>query len=643
MSEGVAQSTAAAMSRAQPGSILRRALGPALELAAILGWALFVGRESLDLDPARWLHGADLGFSIESLYQWDLLLECGPCVLWNGYFNGGAPAFLETHAPFLHPLIIALTLLYDPHTASRLVVVLSLAAAGLAQWWLARVLRLGPTARLWSALLAVTGGHLTARLEAGLVWMIFANASAALVLAPLLRLVLHGRRRDGVVTALLLALALLAGQGYAQAALLIALPTVCGVFVLRLPPGPRRAWTELARLAALTVLLTGVLWLPLVNHLPFLHKDLDLELELAQAPERIALDFVVSDPGYYREQGPGRVPFPGVTAHFIGWTPVALFVLGALRARGKGGARLRLALLLPPLAIAFAASRLLPDLIGRPVPAILGALRHPTLMLGVAVPFILGLAALQLDELLGWGSRTLARVGAGGRLRYLLAVAAAVAVLAISLPAPYRFSRHWAGTFEGPAAEAEAADRMLTPTSAWTQPPGESYWGALLAERGQKATGVFRPWWLEGAPEPPASLVAARASTNPSLTFDRVINGIGIYARPEVHYAALESGGRALACAALARGGRIVVSCPESGPGVLTVLERNLPGWRAACSGAPAALSEGPWLAVPDVRGPLLCEFTYFSWDVPAGLALTLLGVWAAVTEWRRSGGVSPV
>ena len=58
-------------------------------------WAAWVGREYLNFDPTIWPAGRELGLVIRTHYIWTLLPRCGDCILWNGFFNGGGPAFAE--------------------------------------------------------------------------------------------------------------------------------------------------------------------------------------------------------------------------------------------------------------------------------------------------------------------------------------------------------------------------------------------------------------------------------------------------------------------------------------------------------------------------------------------------------------------
>ena len=617
---------------------LRRARQPAIEIAAILLWSLWIGRDFLEFDPRLWPHGADYPLSIEPLYQWDLLRQCGSCVLWNGFFNGGAPAFLETHAAFLHPLVIALSLMFDPVTTSKIVLVLSLFLAGIAQWWLAHVLRFGSFPRLWSSLLAVAGGHLTGRMEMGLVWMVFSTATASLVLPPLLRLCQDGRRRDGVVIALLMASALLSGQGYIQIGLMLISVVFAVAFTLDCRLHLRPVWKELLRTTALVGLLAAILLIPLVNALPLLDKDLDDQMLSLQPLERIPLNYVVSDPEYYNSPATGALAFPAIYANYIGWIPAALFLVGVVRRPRRGSLRLSLALILPIPILAIFSSRLLPDLLPGPAPLLLAILRYPSLMLGLTVPLILAVAAWELNELWTRLPGLPFFVAAKPRVVRLVLLAAGSVLLWFSLIGPYRFSRAWMLVFPMPLGAQEIADHLVLGTTAWVQPPADYYWPFLLAGRGQKVTGVHRPWWVKGTHNPPASLQADRVSDNPQGRFDRVVQTIGLISHADVHYASIQSGQGTIACSAEAYGGRILVVCPETPPGDLVVTENRHAGWTATCDGMEVDLAPGPWLSVSSVAGPLICEFRYSYWDVPVGIGFSLLGMWAAASQWRFQG-----
>jgi hypothetical protein len=165
------------------------------EIGLIIVWALWVGRGYLDFDESLWPRGNEFGLSTQSHFVWDEFKKCGTCVFWNGLINGGAPAFVELHGAPLHPLVIFPTLFWGVINGSKITVIAALAMAGIAQWWLAKVLKVGRIARLWSALLVVAGGHLAGRMDFGLVPMTLSTAATSLAIPPALDLALNRRRR----------------------------------------------------------------------------------------------------------------------------------------------------------------------------------------------------------------------------------------------------------------------------------------------------------------------------------------------------------------------------------------------------------------------------------------------------------------
>ena len=205
-----------------------------LELGAIIAWAAFVGRGYLSFDPLTLPAGYfnEFGSAIMSHAVLTNPRACGLCVLWNGAVNGGNPAFAELHGAPLHPLVAGSTLLWGTITGAKVVVVASLALAGVAQWWLARVQGLSRLPRLWGALLAVTGSHLLARLDQGVVAVVLSTAACSLLLAPLLDTLLTGSRRSAVLLGIMLALALVSGQGYLQLGVALGLSPAVAVSLL---------------------------------------------------------------------------------------------------------------------------------------------------------------------------------------------------------------------------------------------------------------------------------------------------------------------------------------------------------------------------------------------------------------------------
>ncbi|HSD84106.1 MAG TPA: hypothetical protein VLG46_09620, partial [Anaerolineae bacterium] len=203
-----------------------------IELALIGLWTIWVGRAYLNLSPTIWPNGREFGMAIQAHFVWPLLPECGPCVFWNGLTNGGAPAFADLYSAVLHPIVIGATLLFGAIDGAKIILLAALFTAGVAQWGVAKVLQLGRLPRLWAAAMAVTGGHLAGRMEHGLVALVLSTAACSLIIAPGLDLALTRRRRSTVLLAIALALAVLAGQGYLQVGVLVAILPAFLVFLL---------------------------------------------------------------------------------------------------------------------------------------------------------------------------------------------------------------------------------------------------------------------------------------------------------------------------------------------------------------------------------------------------------------------------
>ena len=166
------------------------------------------------------------------------------------------------------------TLGWGVRTGAKVALVIIFVLGGLSQWWLAQVLRLGSLVRLWSGMLAVVAGYLGARAENGNFGLLLSTVACALVLPPLIMVTQGAGRRTGVVLGVLLALALLAGQGYMQ----IALACMAPLFLLSLPADRARRTAMLQRLAlagAIAGLLASVFLVPLLHFLPEFSKYLD--------------------------------------------------------------------------------------------------------------------------------------------------------------------------------------------------------------------------------------------------------------------------------------------------------------------------------------------------------------------------------
>jgi len=627
-------------------------LYPYLEVSAVVLWAAWFGRGLLDLNPNLWPAGGEFAMGIQSNYIWTLLGRCGACVFWNGFTQGGVPAFVDLHGAPLHPLVIVTTLIWGPVNGAKITVVSSLALAGLAQWWLARRLGLGLVARLWSGGLAVVAGHVAGRLEIGLVPLVISAASACLVIAAALDLALAPSRRSAVRLGLLLGLALLSGQGYFQAGLGLSLAPALLVLLMnrqwRLAP----AWREFAAAGVIGLLVAAVLLVPVVRFAPHLDKFTDPAFEAAQPAAYAPLNLVIGDPAFFYTDSLDKQTYPYLYANYIGWAPV-LLALAALYFVPKDKARL-LAFFVVGIILAYLASGAITlRLLALVVPGLAQGLRNPSIIAALAVPLVLALAAWAIDRLLRleWPRLTLSLASSAvpGPTLVLPTVWLLLApVLIWSLASAYRTNRTWLRTAERhpgvPQVIGAMAELVPPGQSQWVQPPwGEHFWLPDALALNLKLADYYRPWKWRGSALPEPYVLGIRdpdAATWPG--YYATVDSVNIVLQSDRTYAFVETPAGKVPCAAAAQGGNIDVTCETTEPGRLVVREHWLSGWGVTLDGEGAALAAGDWLTVPAPAGSHAYQFRYRPWDVTLGLLLTLTGLGLSVYWWRRSGPVSP-
>ncbi|MGQ9683864.1 MAG: hypothetical protein ACUVX9_15120 [Anaerolineae bacterium] len=619
----------------------REGVGAAQEWLIILLWACFVGRAYLDFSSLAFPYGGEFAQTVHSHYTWELLRRCGSCFLWNGFVNGGSPAFAEVHGSVLHPLVMITTLIWGVLNGAKVTLICSLAMAGLAQWWLAKTLRLGAVARLWSAGLAVAGGHLAGRMEDGLLPLMLSTAACSLALAALVEVLLRPRPKAVVGLAVSLALALVSGQGYLQIAFLLNVLPASLLLLLDRHGRLRPQWRDLVLALGLAVLLAAVYWVPMLHYLPQFVKDADPAFKTAQPLEYLPLNLVIRDHAYFRTETLGRAGFPFLYANYIGWVPVLLAAL-ALRLVPRGQGRI-LAFLATTAGVTFLmASAVSLRWLGQLLPGTWAGIRNPSPISGLVVPCVLLAAAWGLDELLRrpWPILSLtdttgAPAATGVRLSWL--------VLAVpllwSLQSALTFGQAWLRCVNIYPGDYHVAEALRTPDSQWVLPPfGEHYWGIIALDKGLKITQIVRPWaWKERRPPAPYR-EALRGGADASVPgYLGQVNDFSLIEHRENIYAYIEAGDQCVPCRAQTLGGRIDVVCPDSPAGTLVVRENRFSGWQAWRDGVPAPIqATDAWLRVTAPAGGHRYRFRYQPWDVPLGLALTLIGVGACVRVWRR-------
>ena len=621
------------MTRDDPPMRLPSAL-ELFEIGLILIWALWVGRGYLNFSENTFALGGETAMVTESHYTWTMFERCGLCMLWNGQVDGGNPAFVETHGAVLHPLVILTTLIWGVINGTKVLLIACLAMAGLAQWSLAKVMKLGLIPRLWSAGMAVIGGHLAGKMDNGGVMIVLSIASASLIFAPAVEIALHGRRRSIVWMGIALALTWLSGQGYVQIALLLAVPLSLCVFIFgkRLQINP--VWKDYFWAFLLSFLLAGIFWVPLAHFGQNFGKDGDPNLYGFLHFLQIPLNLLISGRNYFDV----NQFFLYIHYIYIGWIAVVLAILSLFLARHKNK-RLLTFLWVGIILIFFVCSQEFVRLAIVVFPNV-QYLRNLPVGTGLAVPLVLALGAWSLDCFIvqGWSSlmRAGRRLDTKGSLFTAGLVAVAISVLTISQV--YSANVVWLRVqpVDIPAAQINA---LVTSQSEWIMPPYANYaWFPYLLERGLKLTNIFRPWRWVNRPYPVALLQAVlypQAGSEPGSVLK--IGDIDYVVHPANQYALIHASNWNIPCQAFAEDGNIDVSCSSDKPGKLTVNENQWSGWRVWLDGHPVPLLNGNLLSVDAPPGSHTYSFRYWPWDVPLGFLISLLGIRVAFwLGWKR-------
>lgn len=618
------------------------------ELSVIAALTWLYAHPLLDLRADTVPSGREFVSSIHAFHFWTRLRDCGACALWNGSIQGGYPALAELHAGILHPVAAAMVLLLGVPVGLKVATAVALFSAGLAQWWIARSLKVGRVARLWSAGMAVTAGNLAGRMEAGMVNLVLSGGACALALAAAVHLAERPGRRRAVLFGLLLAAALLSGQVYLQVGLLAALPLMA---ILAAPERRRRLGVGLLTAGGLALHLTAPLWLPLLRFLPVLDKPRDHPLLSPQPFRWVPLNLVIDDPYVYVTRTLGMIDAPSLYHNYIGWLPVvlALVTLGAARRLPVRLRRRTRFLLAGALWMLLLASRepwrLLQGLAGAgPLGDWVSGLRNPSFIAGLAVPFVLGLAALGVDHVFRRSSRSgrarlLARASFGYGPQVVLLL-----LLIAGLVDTATYNRHWLKTMPWPNDLDAVLAFLRVPGVQWVSPPyAEDLYTEPAIRAGLKLADAWQPWSWKGREATRALLLARRsddaAGVPPGAEEQGRWGDLTFYTQDPYAtvYAVLASrDGQVKNCPARATGGDIDLRCPPAAAGLLTVHEHAWPGWKATVDGQPAPLRMDDWIQLelpPGGQGRV--SLRYRPWDAVMGLLLaTLGGMWTVYLLW---------
>ncbi|HUI89919.1 MAG TPA: hypothetical protein VLX61_14470 [Anaerolineales bacterium] len=614
------------------------------EVGAIAIWVLIVGHGYLDMNPQMWPIGGEFGHQIQSNYLWTQFEKCGWCAVWFGSEQGGFPAFVSIPTSMLHPIVALATLTLGVVNGVKVTLLVSLWLAGVAQWWIARELKLGPLPRLWSAGIAVAGGNLACRMETGYYQQILAIASAGLLVAALIHLFHGGGRQGAVLLGICAASFLLADQGYMQIGMIQIL--CAGVFLFF--DDRKHVSTfckELIISLCLGALLAAPLLVPLLHFSPNFTKGLGPSFEAAQPLAYLPLNLVIDDLKYYQTDILGKFPFPQLYSLYIGWIPILLAVLGLGKIRKEDrwigwffGVAIFLAF--------FAASAMLDKLLVKFWPAtanspFVGGLRFPSYIAALAIPFILGLSAYGLEYLMSkkWPTISFSRSEASPLQLQLSSKWLVLIPLLYSLQAVYAFSTHWYTMVPLAPEVNDVLVALKTDSLQWVEPPfGVDYFVEPAVAMGLKLSPGFMDVIWNGRDLPEPVLYASYSGEPPGATAEvESVDGVAIYATdPGNTYAQITNGQTQEPCQALGSGGQITVQCAATQAGRLIVKENMWAGWYAWTDGRPVSLYQNQWLEVDAPAGTHTFTFRYLPWDVPLGLALFVMGIGACIWLWFR-------
>jgi hypothetical protein len=606
------------------------------ELVILALWALWVGRAYLDFNPDVTPGGREYGSAIQAHHLWTRAQQCGLCALWDGSERGGFPALVDTLGSALHPLVIATTSAWGVVNGSKVALIVALWLGGLAQWWLAREMKLGWPARAWSGMLGTSAGHLAGRMELGIFSVVLSTAMAALIFPAALAVARSGKRRATVLLAVILALTIVAGQGYIQAGLLFLSPAFL-ILVLDKHLRLRPVWREYAIAVGLALLLAALFLVPLLHFWPHFVKDSDPTLGAMQPLKYFVLNLVIGDFEFLMSDILHKLPYPHLYTMYVGWTPVLLAAL-CLKF-GQREDRRTLLFLAASIALALlTASGVILRLLQPIVPAV-AALRYAPIIGGLAVPPLLGLAAYGLDRLLAvnWPQLSLHLQDSQGRraatmnLKWLLVIP-----LVWSLYVTCDFAQNWLYVTNIDPGTYDVLQALHTPSLQWVEPPPGEHWYIEPAVRmGLKLSPGIMTWRWRDRPFPEPYLEANYIETPPDFTETRFVNDwIPIYGFKDRVYAFVQTGDEMIPCRAFGTGGDLLIKCSTREAGTLIVRENSWTGWYAWRDQERAPLLNDRWLSVKAPAGEHYYRFRYLPWDVLVGILLWAIGIALCVWQW---------
>jgi hypothetical protein len=619
-----------------------------LEILIILIWGLFLTFPFMNMNSAVVPAGREYASHIQSHHLWTRFQKCGLCAMWNGSIQGGSPAFSDAHGSMLHPLIVITTFLAGVTNGAKLALVSAFLLAGLAQWWLSWLLGLGRVPRVWSAMMAIAGGNMAARLEVGMFGGIISASYLILVITTIILLSKKLDHRSAILLGIALALLFLSGQGYIQIGFLLISPAILFLF-----PSDRyqkyRFGVRLAQAGLISLLLSAPLLIPFLHFLPQFGKLTDDSFKSIQPLMYLPLNLVIRDHTFFVNESLSKLPYPSIYGNFIGWVPaiLAVFTLG----KGRTSLERRTTrFLFASVLLAFWFGSAQPftwSIRHIPFPFLndrLAGIRFPSLFAGLAVPMLISLAAIGLDILLHhrWlkpelllGCFPLKNHHFGVDLHWILAIP-----IFLSLRDTYLFDKEYIQTTIQSPYIVQVNKALLTSDLQWVNSPyGEHIFMESGIGMGLKYAIGTHAWFWKYRDFPEPMVEATYGDLPPGVNDFQKVGSIKIFKWPPGReYARVfhPHGINSTVCHAYGTGGNIDVLCSTHINGTLIVKENSWSGWNVKLDGNPVPLQQSQWLSIFLPAGEHQISFRYRPWDVPLGIGFSLLGLFISIILWVK-------
>jgi hypothetical protein len=599
-----------------------------LELVPAFLLASYISAPYLDFRGSSIISGYEYILVTISHYVWDFLPKCGACVFWNGYLNGGMPAFAEMHGAVLHPLVILTTLIWGVTNGSKIIAFLSIAISGIASWWTGKELGSSRIARIWISLLGVVGGHIIGRLDAGNIVLALSVATASLLLPMTIRLNKKITTRRIAVLAVLLALTWVSGQGYIQ------LGVIVGWFPAFLFLLLTRSSTDQTKIIAfgksilISIVLCGIFFLPTVHFMNQMDKYTMEDFKSMQPLNYIALNFVINDPGLFSQSFLGMDGFPYEHINYIGWIPVIFAVIALFLVKRDEDDHIIGSLLLSVVLLLIFTSRESMVFLKEYIPSIT-KLRAFSVATNLMVPPILGLAALGFDRVFSMEWPRIIKLdspksepGLSLSVKWLVLIP----LLIISFKDIIPFAQNYIHLRDIKIPSQELAF-LGSDNAQWSTPPNADWFPDLMADS-RKVIMTDRSWnwknrerlsgYLQLVNNPDNNPIEGRISRQEY--YDVVKHDLE-------YFSYISSDNETSYCNSVSNGGYIDVFCDSPFAGNLIVHNYQWSGWYAWIDGKPTHILSGDWLSVNAPAGNHVYSFRYFPWDVYVGGGITIIGL----------------